>query len=163
MRQSDRDRAGTRHQGDPVGNQAEREHDIVGDTKPVENDVPAIGSHHHAGEQRRERERDQQALPPAARADQEIGQRVGDQNIEHADGNSDGEGPHDRFQIEAARQHERVIVQRHLVGEELGIGLEEADGQQQPVRQREECDEKQRRHAGEQPAPTFAGHARASP
>jgi hypothetical protein len=78
----------------PISRQTEQQ--VVGDAEAVEDDVPAVGAHHHARQQRRERQRDQHALPAAARAHQEIRERVAEQHGEQADARADDEGAHER-------------------------------------------------------------------
>ena len=66
----------------PLADDAEAEQHVVGDAEAVEDDVPAVGAHDHARQQRRERQRDQQALPAALRPHEEIGERISQHDVD---------------------------------------------------------------------------------
>ena len=126
---------------------AKPEQRVVRDAETVQDDVPAVGAHDDACQQRRERKRDEQPLAAAPRAHQEVGEREAEQDVEHADANADDERAREDLEIQRAREQELVVLERRLVGELLRFGLQEARRQQQRVRHDEEDEQHRRRMA----------------
>ena len=131
--------------------EAESEQHVVGDAEAVEDDVPAVGAHHHARQQRRQRQRDQQAFPSALRPHQEIGERITEHDVDQTDGEPDYERAREDLEIERAREQKAVVVERGFVGELLRLRLEKACRQQQRIGQDEKRQQHRRGHRNQQP------------